>query len=347
QNTEQHNHWGGGGTYYFLDHYTGLLKTPVKVAISSNPVATNTYINNKKLSVALKFTNSVYWDVLEYTFLEGKPYTKQQIDNGDHVAVISEEMKKAYFGDAPSVIGKYVEADNVQYRVTGVVKNVSIINLYVFGDIYLPYTVSKANYKDQSIMGSYNAILLPDNPSDIERLKKEFEQIAARVPLPKDFNLLAVHADSYLDSFTRSVFGGEKRTNSGFSAFLLIVILFALLFLLLPTLNLVNINISRILERSSEIGVRKAFGASSSTLVYQFIVENVILTLLGGIIAIIFSIIILKIINSSNLLQNTELSINLAVIFYAILTCLVFGFFSGVYPAWRMSKLHPVNALKR
>ena len=56
----------------------------------------------------------------------------------------------------------------------------------------------------------------------------------------------------------------------------------ALLFMLLPVVSLVNINTTRILERASEIGVRKAFGGSSLTLVGQFVVENVILTLLGG-----------------------------------------------------------------
>ena len=100
------------------------------------------------------------------------------------------------------------------------------------------------------------------------------------------------------------------------------------------------------MERSSEIGVRKAFGASSKTLVYQFIVENIILTLLGGLIGVVLSIIILKIINSENLIANLELSLNPTVLFIGLLICLVFGFLSGVYPAWRMSKLNVVTALK-
>jgi putative ABC transport system permease protein len=116
--------------------------------------------------------------------------------------------------------------------------------------------------------------------------------------------------------------------------------------MLLPTLNLVNINVTRILERSSEIGVRKAFGASSKTLVYQFIVENLILTFLGGLIGIVLSIIILQIINSADLIANLELSLNFTVLSIALLICLVFGLLSGVYPAWRMSKLNVVNALK-
>jgi len=70
-----------------------------KSAISSGAASTNTYVNNKKLVIAVKYTNDAYWDVLNYDFIEGKPYTKQQIDGGDHVAVISESLKKDYFGD--------------------------------------------------------------------------------------------------------------------------------------------------------------------------------------------------------------------------------------------------------
>ena len=100
------------------------------------------------------------------------------------------------------------------------------------------------------------------------------------------------------------------------------------------------------MERSSEIGVRKAFGASSRTLIYQFIVENLILTFLGGLIGIVLSYFIIRIINSANLIDNVVLSLNMTVLLFAFLTCLIFGLLSGVYPAWRMSKLNVVNALK-
>ena len=68
----------------------------------------------------------------------------------------------------------------------------------------------------------------------------------------------------------------------------------ALLFMLLPTVNLININISRIMERASEIGVRKAFGAPARTLVGQFIVENIILTLVGGLVGFVLSFFCLR-----------------------------------------------------
>jgi len=89
-----------------MDHYVNTLKTPEKVAISSLFAPVNTYVNNKKLVINIKYTNEAWWDVLQFKFIEGKPYTQQQIDNGEHVAVISEDLKNDYFGDVPDVVGK-------------------------------------------------------------------------------------------------------------------------------------------------------------------------------------------------------------------------------------------------
>jgi putative ABC transport system permease protein len=333
----------GAPSFYFLDHYARSLKTPVKVGISSGPNGTNTYINNKKLAVHYKYTNADYWDILEYDFLEGKPFSKKEVDNAEKVAVISEEMKNKYFGDEPSVIGKYIEADNVKYRVIGVVKNVPITSYMTFSDIYLPYTISKGNYKDKGYGGGYMGILLANSKADLPKMHDEYEQMIKRVPMEsKNFDKIYSHADYFIASYVDT--GSEKQ--SGIVIALTAISIFVFLFMLLPTLNLVNINITRIMERSSEIGVRKAFGASSRTLVYQFIVENIILTLLGGIIGLILSVLVIHIINSANLIDNLELSVNFMVLFIGLLVCLFFGLLSGVYPAWRMSKLDVVTALK-
>lgn len=330
-------------SYYFLSHYTGMMKTPVKVAISSMFKGTNTYVNNKKIAVNFKYTNADYWDVLEYDFTEGKPFNKQQVTNADRIAVISEDMKRQYFGDAASVVGKYIEADNLNYRVIGVVKNVPVTNYMLYSDIYLPYTVSKEDYKSKGYLGGYMGILLANSASDVPKMQAEYENIIKRVPVErKEFKHLYSHANTFFRSYVDT--GNEE--HSGVFIVVTAISIFVFIFTLLPTLNLVNINITRIMERSSEIGVRKAFGASSKTLVYQFIVENLILTLLGGLIGIILSLIALSAINNANLIANLELSINFTVLFIGLLVCLVFGLLSGVYPAWRMSKLNVVTALK-
>jgi len=342
KDTKHQGQMNGPASYYFLSHYVSTLKTPVSVAISSLFTPTNTYVNNKKLVINMKYTNDAFWNVLQYKFLEGKPYTQQQIENGEHVAVISEDTKNAYFGDAASVVGKYIEADNVQYRVTGVVQSVPVTMPVSYADLFVPYTVSKADWRTKTYMGNYTAVLLANSKSDLPKIQDEYANVISKLkPDNKDFDVLMSSADSYLKSFI-----SINDRDNGVSIIITVIVLFALFVMLLPTLNLVNINISRILERSSEIGVRKAFGASSKTLVGQFIVENIILTFLRAAIGLLLSFIILQVINGSDLISNLHLTINFTVLFYSLVACLIFGLLSGVYPAWRMSRLHVVTALK-
>ncbi len=332
-------------SFYFLDHYVSRLKNIEMMAISSNAKASNAYVNNQKIVIEYKYTNADYWKVLEYRFLEGKPFTQSQIDNAEYVAVISIKTKQEYFGDEPKVVGQYISADNINYRVIGVVDNVPKTLHALAGDMYLPYTVAKDNYNKPELMGGFNAVLLAKTKADLPKLKAEFDQMMKKIPIPtKEFDTMYSHADPYFTTITRRLAGDGK--DSGTTVVIGVVSVFVLLFLLLPTINLVNINITRILERSSEIGVRKAFGASSKTLVYQFIVENMILTFLGGLIGLFLSAFVIYFINDLQLIENVYLKINFSVLLYSFIACLFFGLLSGVYPAWRMSKLNVVKALK-
>ncbi|MES2891180.1 MAG: ABC transporter permease [Bacteroidota bacterium] len=336
----------GPASFYFLNTYVSKLKTPERMAIGSIYVATNTYVNNKKLVINLKYTNDEYWNVLNYDFLEGKAFNNTQLVNGEKVAVISEETRDNYFGKGVSAAGKYLETDNVQYRVIGVVKNVPVTRVFAYGDIYVPYTLSKSDLNNKQLTGMYTAILQAKDKDDLPKIKEEYNQMISRMPkTDKEFDLIYSYADTYLESFTRMM-PFSSPGNSGITIFYAIIAIFFLLFLLLPTLNLVNINISRIMERSSEIGVRKAFGASSKTLVYQFITENLILTFIGCLVGIVLSFLIIQVINNSDLISHADLKINLNVLFYSLLATLIFGLLSGVYPAWRMSRMQVVHALK-
>lgn len=328
----------------FIKRYVSTLKVPDKIAFFSFGNNANAYVNNKKIGLEFKFTNDVYWEATQYEFLEGKPYTKQQISNAERVAVISERTKKTYFGDADQVTGKYIELDNVNYRVIGVVKGVPRTNRNFFGDVYLPYTVSKTKFEDQGLMGNFGVALVAKSEADLPAMRSEYEKMLSKVPREKDFDKLYAHADGALEGLSRNIFGNDD--SAGFGRMTAIIGAMVLLFMLLPTINLVNINITRIMERSSEIGVRKAFGASSKTLVYQFLVENIILTLLGGILGVILSAVVIYFFNRSGFTPDFEGSLNFTILTIGLGLCLIFGLMSGVYPAWRMSRLNVVTALK-
>ena len=345
ENTKEGWYNGSSASFQLLDQYIAKLKTPENLAIYTFASPSNAYVNNKKVVIESKHTNAAYWEIAEYDFIEGKPYTKAQVDRAERVAVITASTKKDYFGDMPSVVGKYMETDNVSYRVIGVVKDVPQTLRNFYGDIYLPYTVYKGNYKEPGLMGPFGAVLLAPSDADVPKMRAEYNQMVAKIPIGnKDYDKLYVPAYTPLESFSSSLFG--NKDNNSLPKLYAIVGLFIFLFLLLPTINLVNINVTRIMERSSEIGVRKAFGASSTTLVYQFIVENIIITILGGIIGVLLSFVALYLLNAANLIPYLNLSLNYRVLGFGLAVCLFFGVLSGVYPAWRMSRLNVVNALK-
>jgi putative ABC transport system permease protein len=135
-----------------------------------------------------------------------------------------------------------------------------------------------------------------------------------------------------------------KRDNTARMIALLMAL--ALGFMALPAINLVNVNVSRILERASEIGVRKAFGASDTALVGQFIVENLMLTIIGGTIGVLLAEGVLMWITSSGFIANAVFHVNARVALYALAMSAVFGLLSGVLPAWKMARLPIVQSLK-
>ena len=130
-------------------------------------------------------------------------------------------------------------------------------------------------------------------------------------------------------------------------------ILWGLAFILLPAINLMALNFARIRERGEEIAVRKSFGASSAILRGQFIFENVLLTLVGGIIGILLSFIIVATLGNTltipvkaGTIVPMSFSFDFLVFGITLGVCLLFGFLSGALPALRMSRMKPVKYLK-
>ncbi|WP_161888044.1 ABC transporter permease [Pontibacter russatus] len=335
----------GPPSYYFLNRYVRPLETPEQVSINSVYVTVNSYVDNRKLALDLKFADAAFWEILDFNFLEGKPFGKQEVENASRVAVINESTRKQYFGTGEAV-GQEIEVDQVKYRVIGVVEDVTVLRLHSYADVWVPITLRSRDFKNNGMHGEYFATIKARKASDIPAIKEEYARMMQQVPIqnPKEVKALHSYAESVLESFARTFLGNGHEDKVGLLYGILAGI--TLLFMLLPTINLVNINISRIMERSSEIGVRKAFGASSSTIIGQFIVENIFLTLLGGLLGFALSAAVLALINDSGIITYADLGLNLRVFGWGLLLCLVFGLISGVYPAFKMSRLHAVEALK-
>jgi len=331
-------------SYAFLDDYVRPMNTPEAVSIHTAPDLVACYVRDQKLEFELKYTDAAFWDIMEYDFLEGRPYSADAVTNVENGAVITDYTRRQVFGDAP-VIGQYLETTSGSYRVAGVIPRELIPTYTAKADIFVPITLSQSTMANTEAHGSCWAYVLAPAKEAFGAVKNEYKRYMdqARIDKAGEWDVIECPLETQMGMFVDFFVGNESG-----SVFLSIagIIGLMVLFMLFPALNLVNINLSRIIERSSEIGVRKAFGASSRTLVGQFVMENIFLTVIGGSLAFVLTLIALAIINSSGIIPWGHLVVNPRVFLYCLLLCLFFGVFSGVLPAYRMSRLHPVEALK-
>ncbi len=340
--------WNGTLGYGFLDRYVRTLPNVERVSIFSEPELIHSYQKGNKIPAYIKRTDGAFWQILEFNFLEGGPYTEADDKNANAVAVINEATRKKFFGNDVAV-GNMIEADGQNFRVVGVVANVPFLRQIPFSDIWVPISTIKNDSYKKELMGNFIGLIEARSAADFPAIRDEFKARLPQVefPDPKEWSKMNGTPETYFESIARELVGSrDDRTKSYGGRLWAAIIIGMLLFMLLPTVNLININVSRIMERASEIGVRKAFGASSWTLVGQFIVENLILTLIGGVIGFVISRFVLRIISQSNWFPYAEFQMNYRIFLYGLLLAVSFGLLAGVYPAWKMSRLNPVQALK-
>lgn len=346
-------HWNRNGFagYAMLDKAARNLPNVEMLGIASMPSSAFSYLNGQRIKSYLKRTDGNFWRILDFQFVEGGPFSESDVRDHHMVAVINVATRQRFFGGHPAM-GRTIEADGQRFTVVGVVPDVPILRLVPFGDIWVPLTTAKSDAYTREWVGDFMGIMLLKDPSRLAETRDEFWSRLKRVQIDEPrAGRLALEAtpETLFDTIGRMFLGMAHGSGvgAGYGGRLEMALAIAAgLFMLLPAVNLVNLNTSRIMERASEIGVRKAFGASSRTLVGQFVVENVFLTLIGAAIGLVLAAVLLSMINTSGLIEYSQLRLNFRIFGWGVLLAVVFGLVSGVYPAWRMSRLHPVQALK-
>ncbi len=159
-----------------------------------------------------------------------------------------------------------------------------------------------------------------------------------------DGELTGITFNNKLKSIMENMF--SVRIEADYILYLVYAVIF-FFFILLPSINLLYIHSSRINERSSEIGVRKSFGGARRKLSGQFIFENVTVSLLSGLLGLIFTLLFFRLFNSTRIVPGLHLSINLISLFICLALWLIFGISTGLLPAIRMSRVNIIDALNR
>lgn len=307
------------------------------------------FLNGKPAGHALKFTDENFWKITDFKFLEGKAFDINEVKNGSRVAVINEKTK-AYFFNEDEALGKTIKIYGLSYKVTGVLKSATPFSR-VYSDVYIPYTTdTDIQRSEKEVEGTYNALLL-SKTNELKKVRAELKARLKRANVVSGADSIKLHAFTSFEQFSKSSSRNDDEPEYGKTAIVILVVLS--LFMLIPAISLVNINMTRIGERAEEIGVRKSFGATSGTLVTQLVIENIIITLIGGLIGLGLSVyaspLLVHFINTFDPLfkmPTDSFVISWQVFAFCLFSCLLLGLISGVYPAWKMSRMNVVYALK-
>ena len=331
--------------YRIIDQYLKPMPGVEKVSAVSGPRTTAVYLADRVEKLATRRVDAEYWQILDFDVLDGRLPSAEDVERGRFVAVVNRSTARRLFGTKRAV-GQALDVGGQGFTVIGVVEDAMHLNAYA--DLWLPTSTSPAADWRTQMWGDYSALILAKDRADLPGIRAEVARRAGTVRFddPKAWSKAQFWADSKLEFFAREVLGTRRQPDSGAAILLAVIATLMLLFMALPALNLVNLNTGRTLERSAEIGVRKAFGASSRQLVGQFILENVLLTLVGAALGLGLAQLALKWLERSGLIPYLKVDVDLAVFGWGVLLAVVFGLLSGAIPAWKMSRLHPVQALK-
>jgi putative ABC transport system permease protein len=338
--------WHSGPGYKFIQTYTRDIPGVSQMSVFTRVDESTTFLDGRKIVSRVRHADADYWRVFQFEFLEGAPFTANDDASGNHVAVISDATRQRFFGGEEG-LDKTLELDGVEYRVLGVVRDVPWYRQLSNAGVWLPIGAHRTvGFHDYLMGGCVSAYVLePD--ADKRQVQAAFRERLTRVEFddPERFQTMAGYPMTQLESLSNGVLNLDPGETAP-RRLVLMALGAMLIFMVLPAINLVNINLSRIFERSGEIGVRKAFGAASPDLVLQFVVENVVLCLIGGILGLVGALLILQIATIFPQVPFMTIHLNWRIFLSALFLATLFGVISGVWPAWKMSRQHPVAALR-
>ncbi len=340
--------WTTNLGYKLIDQYLRPMQNVelVSAVSSQNPIAI--YRDDAVHKSTIRYTDANFWKILDFRSLSGRWFDDVEVNKGGSYVVLSGSAEKKIFGNR-SALGEKLNIGSRQYEVIGVVEDASRFS----ADLWAPYTTMPTSEYRTSLTGDFNAILLAKNATSLIDLKKEVIQVSKSVKQddPVKWPKTQMLANTSFDEFARGFISAnsdnpEAPEDSGAAAVISWIVVTMFLFMLLPALNLVNLNMGRMKERSVEIGVRKAYGACNWELIGQFLFENLLLNLSACVLSLILLEIFFIWLRLSGLIPYYRGSVNLTIFFYGVLISTIFSLVSGILPAWRMARLDPVHALK-
>lgn len=300
----------------------------------------------------VKYTDTGFWNVFDFNFIQGKPFSNEDFTSGITSAVVSGKFAKELFGTTDAV-GKTCVLDFTEYTIRGVVETVTKAASDAFADMWIPYTskLSLVKYNDQmeNMPGSFSVCILAKSRTDFTAIKEELTKRTASYNAGKKDHVVDF-LENPIDKLSIAM-GSSGFHTKKVKDFILGTGSTLLFLLLVPALNLTGVIQSSVQKRQAEIGVRKAFGATPQKILSQILWENLIMTLIGMGIGTVLSFLLLMGGKSFLLTAETQLTFDMLFKPGLFLAALLFTFLLNVLsagiPAYYSSKKEIASALKK
>lgn len=280
--------------------------------------------------------DSEYLPLKGYDLIEGRNFSPVESQYGSHVAIIGPQVRETLFAENENPIGKDIRVMGSKFRVVGVLESAGSMG----GDsgtdraIFIPLIAAREFATQGDLRYSIDVEI--ENPGQLDAAMGEATGLMRivrrdRLGQPDSFELernkTAAESLAEIEGYLK--IGG---------------FVIGIITLLGASIGLMNIMMVSVTERTREIGVRKALGATPLKIRQQFIIEAIVICLIGGVAGVLLGLTIGNLV--SGLVGESVFIIPWLWIIMGFTLCILVGLFSGYYPAYKASKLDPVESLR-
>lgn len=321
--------------------------------------------NTKELSVPgtpgiygdVRETDDGFFRVYDFTLLAGMTYDAAAVESHLNQAVVTETIARQLHGGVADAIGKEIQIEHEPYTIIGVVEDVSPVANKAYSQVYIPLREENpADFWTSLGLGPNQTVLKLKSGSAKDGVVNEVNRRVGIINTRGQATDTKIgiqgapygqEAELYHSGNARPNLGKVHRDR---------IFLFAIL-LIVPAINLSSMTRSRLRRRVSEIGVRRAFGCHRSKVITDILVENFFITLIGGVIGLILTIVFGSLLYdlvfttgwfehfSAKATVSVRSLLDWSMFAYALLFCFVLNILSSGIPAWRASRINPVEAI--
>jgi putative ABC transport system permease protein len=308
---------------------------------------------DETFSAKTRLNDAEFWNVYDHELIAGRFFTKEEADAEVRVAILSESAARRLFKSVDEAVGKKFFCDHKSFSIVGVVKDTSLLATMASGEVFIPFPFSDSNYNsEEDDWGEVSVALLVKEGVDFEYVRDQVKKRYAELDteLASQNLKTAYHGSPFdQDTIASGVNGSNVTPDPSFNVFLRWCVYIILL--IVPAINLSSMLHSRLTHRVSEIGVRRAYGCTRTRIVEDIVVENMFVTIVGGVIgmlaAIFFALFYDGIFEVKDAIATPALGmvLNWHTVAAAFIACLALNLVSAAIPAWHASRLNPVDAI--